>query len=106
MLENFIIPFYPSFSTLTFSQKLDSIFTKAGVKGSITIYDFKKNQWIYSNSLRAKIGTLPASTFKIIHTLIGLEEKVIAGKHDTIRWDGQPKYFKTFKKEINQKKIG
>jgi len=56
----------------TLGQNLNNYFVEANVKGSISIYDLKKDKWIHSNDKLAKEGTLPASTFKIIHTLIGL----------------------------------
>ena len=85
------------FSNLLNSQNLNEFFIKSGINGSITIFDLEKDKWIFSDSIQSKKGSLPASTFKIINSLIGLEEKVVKGKNDTIRWDGQPKYFKTFK---------
>ena len=35
------------------------------------------------------MGTLPASTFKIINTLIALEAGVIADENEIIRWPGE-----------------
>lgn len=78
-------------------QDLNNFFVEVNVKGSISIYDLKNKEWNHSNAKLAKEGTLPASTFKIIHTLIGLEENIIRGRNDTIRWDKEPKLFKTTK---------
>ncbi len=82
---------------ILFGQDIKEFFTKSAIVGSITIYDYQKGDWIFSDSTKSEIGTLPASTFKIVNTLIGLEEKLIKGKNDTLKWDGKPKYFKSFK---------
>jgi len=84
------------FSNSTLAQNLNNYFLEANIQGSISIYDMEKDQWIHSDYTLAKEGTLPASTFKIIHTLIGLEEEVISGKNDSMKWNGEPKLFKTF----------
>ena len=84
------------FSNSALAQNLNNYFLEAKVKGSISIYDIGKDKWNHSDYTLAKEGTLPASTFKIIHTLIGLEEEIISGKNDTMKWDGKPKLFKTF----------
>lgn len=83
-------------ATVVLGQDLNTFFNEAKVKGAISIYDYKKQIWIHSNADLAEKGTLPASTFKIIHSLIGLEEGIIDSKNDTIRWDGKPKLFKSF----------
>lgn len=75
------------------SIDLNTYFKNEGVKGSITIYDLKRNKWIYSNKEDAIIGTLPASTFKIPNSLIALQEKVIK-PGDVLKWDGKDKKFK------------
>ena len=46
---------------------LQQAFRECGIKGSTTIYDYKKQKWIYSDSLDAQKLSLPASTFKIIN---------------------------------------
>jgi len=78
-------------------QDINKFFTEAQVTGGISIYDLKDKSWIHSNENWANKGSLPASTFKIFHTLIALEEEVISGKKDTISWDGEAKLFKKFK---------
>jgi len=87
------------FSLLTLflkSQDFEKYFIDSGVKGQISIFDLEDQKWTFSNFNRATKGSLPASTFKIIHTLIALEENVIAGKNDTLRWDGKVKSFKSY----------
>lgn len=64
-------------------------FKDCGVHGSITIYDYKKQQWIYSDSADTNVETLPASTFKIINLLIALETNTIKDEQEIVKWIGK-----------------
>jgi beta-lactamase class D len=68
---------------------LKQFFQECGVKGSTTIYDYKHQKWIYSDSLDAQKLSLPASTFKIINLLIALETKVIKDENEVVKWVGK-----------------
>lgn len=68
---------------------LQQAFRECGIKGSTTIYDYKKQKWIYSDSLDAQKLSLPASTFKIINLLIALETKVIKDENEVVKWVGK-----------------
>lgn len=62
-------------------------FDKEAVKGTFLLYDLKKDQYLVYNFKRSKEGFLPASTFKIFNTLVGLETGVI-DTNVMIHWDG------------------
>lgn len=74
----------------TISQKQ---FESFSLKGSTTIYDLKNKKWLYTDSLDAEKETLPASTFKILHSLIALEQKAVSDENQIIKWDGTEKTF-------------
>jgi len=62
------------------------------VKGSILIYDSNNNTY-YSNDFKwATHGNLPASTFKITNSIIGLETGVIESDSTIFKWDGEEKW--------------
>lgn len=63
-------------------------FEDCQIKGSITLFDYKEKKWISSDINDSHIPTLPASTFKIINTLIALESGVIANENQIIQWPG------------------
>jgi beta-lactamase class D len=63
-------------------------FKDCGIDGSITIYDYQANKWICSDIYDSHFQTLPASTFKIINTLIALESEVIVDENEIIKWPG------------------
>ena len=69
-------------------DNFEKTFKDYNVAGSITIYDLDKDIWIYSNEEDSKIGTLPASTFKIINSLIALQTGVIKDEKQLIKWVG------------------
>lgn len=64
------------------------LFNKAGINGTILIESIKTGQRYIYNEARSKQAFTAASTFKIINTLIALEEGAIAGASSTIQWDG------------------
>jgi beta-lactamase class D len=68
---------------------IKSAFEDCDVTGSITVYDYQNKQWIFSDSIDAKIETLPASTFKVINLLIALETGVIKDENEVIKWPGK-----------------
>jgi len=63
-------------------------FEDCNIDGSITMYDYNAKQWIASDINDSHVATLPASTFKIINTLIALETEVIADAHEIVKWPG------------------
>jgi len=63
-------------------------FEEYGVQGCFLLYDMKNDIYQIYNSTRCEQGFLPASTFKILNSLIGLETGVITGDSMVIPWDG------------------
>lgn len=60
-----------------------------GRKGAFVLYDQKANSYIRYNPERCDEQFLPASTFKILNALIGLETGIIPDENYVIKWDGQ-----------------
>jgi beta-lactamase class D len=69
------------------SEKWNS-FEKRNLNGCFVLYDTKNDNIQYYNKARCDSSYLPASTFKIINSLISLEEGAVNGVYDTINWDG------------------
>lgn len=63
------------------------LFGKAGIDGTLWIESTKTGQRFIHNAPRSKLAFAAASTFKVLNTLIALEEGVIAADA-SIRWDG------------------
>ena len=63
-------------------------FQDCNLQGSITIYDYKNKKWTFSDKQDARRETLPASTFKIINSLIALETGAVKDEKEVLKWDG------------------
>jgi beta-lactamase class D len=60
-----------------------------GYTGAFVLYDRNANRYIRYNPERCAEQFLPASTFKILNALIGLETGVIPDENFVIKWDGR-----------------
>lgn len=86
-------------SSVTKSQTYETVpefekfFNNEGVEGSIIIFDYKNNLYKIYNDERNKTEFLPASTFKIINSLIFLETAVIKDADEVIKWDGVERFY-------------
>jgi beta-lactamase class D len=59
-----------------------------GFKGAFVLYDLNGNHYIRYNPERCAERFIPASTYKIMNSLIGLETGVIPDEKFVIKWDG------------------
>lgn len=81
-------------------EEFQSIIDTANVKGSILIYDFQKEKW-YSNDFEwTEKGRLPASTFKITNSIIGLETRVIKNDSMLFKWNGEKRRLKVWEQDL------
>lgn len=80
--------------------EFQSIIDSSDVKGSILIYDLNKDIY-YSNDFEwSNKGNLPASTFKIANSIIGLETGVIENDSVIFKWDGEKKWLKNWEQDL------
>jgi beta-lactamase class D len=69
--------------------ELADLFGASGTRGTIAVLDIAHNRLVMTDETRARQGLLPASTFKMPHSLIALETGVVADvDQELIRWDG------------------
>ena len=67
---------------------LAKLFEQHGIDGTLVISSLHSGKTFMHNDTRATRRYSTASTFKILNTLISLEEKAITGKDDVLKWDG------------------
>lgn len=67
---------------------LARLFAEKKVDGTIVIADLTGAKTYVHNERRAREPFVPASTFKILNTLIALDEGVVSEK-EVMRWDGK-----------------
>jgi beta-lactamase class D len=81
-------------NNVTIDNSLEKYFDSNNVKGTFGLFDNGTGQFTIYNLSRFKDSSyLPASTFKIVNSLVGLETGVIANEKMVIPWDGIVRYY-------------
>lgn len=83
------------------NAELTSVFIKNNIKGTFVLYDQQKKQFISSDSTRAKQRFIPASTFKIANTLIGLSTNAVQSVDEVFTYSGEPYSFPAWQKDMS-----
>lgn len=83
------------------SSDLEQIFKSEKINGCFTIYDFKNDAKLSFNEERLDSVFLPASTFKIINSMIALETGVIKNEKEIITWDSINRGYDKWNKDQN-----
>ena len=78
---------------------MKGIFDKYGMTGTMVIFDPEKARYLGCNPALWDSGYLPASTFKIPNSLIGLETGVIDTGH-VFRWNGVKRRLPQWNKDL------
>ena len=85
------------FSTLTFAwednPKIGELFKDANIKGTFVLYDVTNDTFIGYNKHRANTRYIPASTFKIANSLIGLATGAVKSVDEVLPYKGPDKPF-------------
>jgi beta-lactamase class D len=63
-------------------------FRALGAEGAFVLHDLSANRTVVHDPERARQQFLPASTFKILNSLIALETGTLRDEHEIISWDG------------------
>lgn len=90
MPKFFLIIYFLLFSVdaLAEDQAIAKLFADTQMNGTMLISSLHSGQTFIHNENRANHRFPVASTFKILNTLIALEEKAISGKDVLLKWDG------------------
>jgi len=81
-------------NNVTIDNSLKPIFDSNSVQGSFGMFDNGSGQFTIYNLNRYKDSAyLPASTFKIVNSLIGIETGRIVNEKMVIKWDGVVRKF-------------
>lgn len=73
------------------------------VTGAMVIFDEKNDNYICYNEPMANQAFIPASTFKICNSLIGLETGVISDENFVIEWDSITRQVEAWNKDQDMK---
>lgn len=83
--------------------EFQKILDDAQVGGSILIYDAQRDIYFSNDFERAKRAFIPASTYKIPHTLIALDLGIIESEASLLRWDGMTRGVENWNQDMTFK---
>lgn len=81
--------------------RLKAAFDESGLQGSFVMLDCPRKKLIGYHEKRARERFVPASTFKIPNTLIGLAVGAVKGVDEVFPYDGGPRFYKTWEKSMD-----
>ncbi|RZG88202.1 OXA-266 family class D beta-lactamase OXA-661 [Acinetobacter venetianus] len=80
-------------------QKISKLFVNAKTEGVFVTYDGQKIHE-YGNALnRAQTSYIPASTFKMLNALIGIQHHKTT-PNEVFKWNGEKRRFKSWEKDL------
>jgi beta-lactamase class D len=74
-------------------------FSQAEVSGTIAVLDERTNQALVFNKMRAKVRYIPASTFKLPHTLFALDAGLVKDEFQLIKWDKEERLIPSWNRD-------
>ncbi|WP_433354849.1 class D beta-lactamase [Microtetraspora malaysiensis] len=80
---------------------LQALFRQVGVRGTFALLDVRRGRTTVVDAARAQKRLIPASTFKIPHSLIALETKAVKDENEVIPYGGQPQPFPEWEHDMN-----
>lgn len=84
-------------------EDLIIFFDEENIEGSVLLYDLNKDAYLTSDKERLNTSFIPASTFKIFNTLVGLELGIIHDPNYIFKWDGIESWNKNWNKDLKLK---
>lgn len=79
---------------------LAPLFAAAGVDATFVLHDVASGGLRGYNAPRAATRFVPASTFKIANSLIGLDSGAVASVDELFRYDGQPRMLDSWERDM------
>lgn len=88
-------------STVKIVKEFGVLLDSANMHGVILVFDAMNNTLFTNDFEASKQGHLPASTFKIANSVIGLESGVVDSDTSIFRWDGSPRRLAAWEKDLS-----
>lgn len=79
---------------------IGELFSSAGVKGTFVLHDVSLNRFTGHDRVRAGMRFVPASTFKIANTLIGLSAGAVKNVEEILPYGGKSQPFEAWEKDM------
>ncbi|HEY5774855.1 MAG TPA: class D beta-lactamase [Xanthomonadales bacterium] len=80
--------------------QLENLFSEAGVDGTFVLYDVSAERMTAHNLPRAEQRFIPASTFKIANSLIGLATGAVASVEEALPYGGKPQPYGSWEQDM------
>lgn len=84
-------------------KEMERSFEKRMISGCFILYDLEEDTSMIYNVERSEQMFLPASTFKILNSLIALECEVVKDELEVIKWDGKKRQISVWNQDHNMK---
>lgn len=94
-----ILPLFINVYSYAEDPDLAKLFYTRGVEGTIIIESLDGKKTYVYNEARSEERFSPASTFKILNTLIALEEGAVKNEKEVIKWDGKDRGLDVWNKD-------
>lgn len=82
------------------SAEVGKLFDYSGVQGTFVLYDVDAGRLIGHDRIRAETRFIPASTFKIANSLIGLSVGAVNNADEALPYGGKPQTIKTWERDM------
>lgn len=82
------------------SFEVGELFKSANVAGTFVLYDADAGRFVGHNQARSKVRFVPASTFKIPNSLIGLSVGAVKSVDEVLPYGGKPQPFEAWEKDM------
>ncbi|HSB97869.1 MAG TPA: class D beta-lactamase [Spongiibacteraceae bacterium] len=83
------------------NPELGKLFDTAGVRGTFVVYDVSADQLTGYDRTRAATRFIPASTFKIPNSLIGLTVGAVKNVDEVLPYGGKPQRIKAWERDMS-----
>ena len=83
------------------SQAVAQLFKKAGVRGTFVLYDVRADRFTVQDRARASTRYIPASTFKVANSLIGLTVGSVSSVDQVLPYGGKPQRLKVWEADMS-----
>lgn len=81
------------------SRVAGSVFAEHGTEGCFLLYDEQADVFFRHNADRTRRAVSPASTSKILHSLVALEEGIVGDENQVIQWDGVERTYDSWNRD-------
>lgn len=97
-------------SSTSFSQKVEAredfkkYFDEYGHEGYFVLYDLKNDSYVKYSPEKCAERFIPASTFKIFNSLVGLETGAVKDQFEVFKWDSVKRSYEMWNQDLDMVK--